>query len=239
MLSKTSSPTAAICYGPMKSGKSRYLVQQAQVLKEQKISFLAFKPVQDTRDGSFIRSRDVHCQDVQALGVASIRELLQIVKQAQQAPHLFAQSFPNCPSEALSLQASFLPEVGVKACLIDEVFLFDGEIVAAIASLMQQGISVYLSGLDRDFRGEYFPLRHFEQHGLTMQDLIAACKEIIALEAHCEQCGQAASLTQRLINGQPAPYNSPTVLIGDEEYEPRCQNHHEVIGVPHSLSAVS
>lgn len=239
MPSTPSSPTTAICYGPMKSGKSRYLVQQAQVLKEQSISFLAFKPVQDTRDGSFIRSRDVQCQDVQALGVSNSRELLDLVNQALAAPQTLSQSFPNCTAEAISLKQSFLSGKPLRACLIDEVFLLDGEIVAAIGNLLQQGISVYLSGLDRDFRGEYFPLRHFEKHGLTMQDLIATCKEVIALEADCECCGQAASLTQRLINGQPAPYDSPTVLIGDEEYEPRCQNHHQVMGVPHSLSAVS
>lgn len=232
------SPLAAICYGPMKSGKSRYLVEQAETLHQQGLSFLAFKPVQDTRDGSFIRSRDLACRDIQAIGVGNSQELLEVVQRALQAPETVVRGLGAAPDKALGLKAAFKPAQKLRACLIDEVFLLDGAIIEVLQQLLKQGISVYLSGLDRDFRGEYFPLRYFESHGLTMQDLIRQCDQIIALNASCEVCQQPAALTQRLINGQPAPYDSPTVLIGDEEYEPRCLEHHQVLGHPH-LSAVS
>ena len=90
---------------------------------------------------------------------------------------------------------------------------------------------VFLSGLDRDFRREYFPLRD-SASGQTMRDLIALADTRIALQAICESCGAPAPYSQRLVNGQPAHYDSPTVLIGDEEYQPRCQQHHQVLGHP-------
>ncbi len=233
-----SEPVAEICYGPMKSGKSRYLVQQAEDLSRQALSFLAFKPVQDTRDGSFIRSRDLDCRDVQALGVANSGELFLIVERALAAPVDFLADLPTSISGALGLRNTFRAESPLRACLIDEVFLLDGGLLAVIDKLQAAGVSVYLSGLDRDFRGEYFPLRHFERHGLTMRDLIQRCDRAFPLQAGCEVCTRPADLTQRLISGLPAPYDSPTVMIGDEEYEPRCHEHHIVLGKP-SLSAAS
>lgn len=238
MPKQPSSPVAEICYGPMKSGKSRYLVQQAEYLQLHKLSFLAFKPVQDTRDGSFIRSRDCECRDVQAIGVASSQDLLDTVQAALADPQALLAQLPAPVPEVLTLRQSFHAAGPLQACLIDEVFLLDGRLVEAIDTLLELGVSVYLSGLDRDFRGEYFPLRHFERHGQTMADVIERCHRAEALQAICEVCEAPAQLTQRLINGSPAPYDSPTVLIGDEEYEPRCREHHQVLNKP-SLSAVS
>ena len=96
-----------------------------------------------------------------------------------------------------------------------------------------------MSGLDRDFRGEYFPLAASLNKQISMKEIIENCDQALALMAFCEVCEQPAALTQRLIAGQPAPYSSPTVLIGDEEYQPRCREHHQVIGHPESLTAVS
>lgn len=229
---------AAICYGPMKSGKSRFLVEQAELLHRQQLSFLAFKPVQDTRDGSYIRSRDASCRDVQALGTASGSGLLSLLDEALHQPEGLFGRLPAAEAGVLSLRESFLPGQPLQACLIDEVFLLDGHLLELIERLLHQRVSVYLSGLDRDFRGEWFPLRGFERHGLTMEHVIARCERVLPLKARCEDCNAPAELTQRLINGAPAPYDSPTVLIGDEEYAPRCREHHQVLGKP-SLSAAS
>ncbi|HEY9839788.1 MAG TPA: hypothetical protein V6D23_04965 [Candidatus Obscuribacterales bacterium] len=238
MPKQPSSPVAEICYGPMKSGKSRYLVQQSEAFHRNGLSFLSFKPVQDTRDGSFIRSRDTACRDVQALGISTSRELGEFIRQAISQPGAFAAGLPQPVAGALALQSAFRPDAPLHACLIDEVFLLDGELLDVLTELRAGNVSVYLSGLDRDFRGEYFPLRHFERHGLTMQAVIESCDRSFPLQASCEVCAAPAELTQRLINGSPAPYDSPTVLIGDEEYEPRCREHHCLLGKP-SLSAAS
>jgi thymidine kinase len=219
-------PTLEICYGPMKSGKSRYLVQKAEELFAKGIPFLAFKPRQDTRDGCFIRSRDTHCRDIEALGIDSALEILTQLEQKQ----LVSPCSPL--NNALHL-SSYLPTgQTAQACLIDEVFLLDSGLIAVFRSLMARGISVYLSGLDRDFRREYFPLRDYAQTGMTMQTVIEACQKKIIVHALCESCGADADFSQRLVNGQPAHYDSPIVLIGDEEYQPRCRAHHEVVGHP-------
>jgi thymidine kinase len=44
-------------------------------------------------------------------------------------------------------------------------------------------------------------------------------------------CGGDASRTQRLIDGKPARYDDPVVVVGASElYEARCRQHHEVPG---------
>lgn len=229
-----------ICYGPMKSGKSLFLIEKSQRLLAEGASFLSFKPVQDTRDGHFIRSRHPQSQHIQALAVASSQALWQNIQQALQSPAAFFEQLPTVPAgidAVLPLRETFRPASALKACLIDEVFLLDADLLNVLRRVMQAGVSVYLSGLDRDFRGEYFPLRQLGQQLLSMEDVIGFCHKKMAREARCESCGQPATLTQRLINGQPAPYDSPTVLIGDEEYQPRCKAHHQVLGAPRFSAA--
>jgi len=42
-------------------------------------------------------------------------------------------------------------------------------------------------------------------------------------------CGGPASRNQRLVDGQPAPWNSPTIMVGgSESYEARCRHCHKV-----------
>ncbi|WP_347836345.1 hypothetical protein [Gracilibacillus sp. JCM 18860] len=49
-------------------------------------------------------------------------------------------------------------------------------------------------------------------------------------------CGSPASRTQRLINGKPASFDDPVILVGGakEAYEPRCRHHHEVPNHPYN-----
>ena len=43
------------------------------------------------------------------------------------------------------------------------------------------------------------------------------------------KCGGIATRTQRLVNGEPAYYEDPIVIIGaSEAYEARCRHCHEV-----------
>jgi len=42
-------------------------------------------------------------------------------------------------------------------------------------------------------------------------------------------CGEPASRTQRLVNGKPARFDDPVIIVGASEmYEARCRKHHEV-----------
>ena len=64
-----------------------------------------------------------------------------------------------------------------------------------------------------------------------MPALLALAESVTKLQAVCAVCGSPASRTQRLIDGQPASYNEPIILVGaSEAYEPRCRHHHEVPG---------
>ena len=62
-----------------------------------------------------------------------------------------------------------------------------------------------------------------------MPQLMAIAEFVDKITAICMKCGNPATKTQRLIDGKPADYNDPIVLIGAKEsYEARCRNCHEV-----------
>lgn len=103
---------------------------------------------------------------------------------------------------------------------IDEAQFFDPEVVEVARSLAEQGIRVLVAGLDMDFRGEPFG---------PMPRLMAVAEHVDKLHAICMVCGDDASRTQRLVNGKPARYDDPVVIVGASElYEARCRVHHEV-----------
>ncbi|WP_348736020.1 thymidine kinase [Spiroplasma endosymbiont of Ammophila pubescens] len=103
---------------------------------------------------------------------------------------------------------------------IDEVQFFDNNIVKLADSLADKGIIVIVNGLDKDFRGEAF---------INVEQLMTRAEEVKKLHAICVKCGNLANRTQRLINGKPANYYDPIVLIGEKDkYEARCRHCHEV-----------
>ncbi|WP_427337876.1 thymidine kinase [Caloranaerobacter sp. DY30410] len=105
---------------------------------------------------------------------------------------------------------------------IDEVQFFDDGIIDLCRHLADKGLRVIVAGLDMDFRGEPF--------GPT-PSLMAIAEFVDKLTAVCVICGHPANRTQRLINGEPANYNEPTILVGAKEsYEARCRLHHQVPG---------
>ena len=107
---------------------------------------------------------------------------------------------------------------------IDEVQFFDEEIIAVTQHLANSGYRVIVAGLDQDFRGEPFG---------PMPVLLSLAESVTKLQAVCAVCGSPSSRTQRLIDGKPASYDEPVILVGaSESYEPRCRHHHEVPGKP-------
>ncbi len=103
---------------------------------------------------------------------------------------------------------------------IDEVQFFDDGIIKIVNQLADNNKRVIVAGLDTDFRGEPFNV---------MPQLMAIAEFVDKITAICMKCGNPATKTQRLIDGKPADYNDPIVLIGAKEsYEARCRNCHEV-----------
>ena len=107
---------------------------------------------------------------------------------------------------------------------IDEGQFFDEGLIDVCNELADRGIRVVVAGLDTDFRGEPFG---------PMPQLMAEAERVDKVQAICVVCGGLASRTQRLINGKPAAYDDPIILVGaDEVYEARCRGCSEVPGSP-------
>ena len=98
---------------------------------------------------------------------------------------------------------------------IDEAQFLDEGVIPLVTSLAGRGRRVIIAGTDTDFRGEPFG---------PMPSLMAVAEVVDKLHAICVLCGGPASRNQRLIGGQPAPYDSPTIMVGStESYEARCR----------------
>ncbi len=110
------------------------------------------------------------------------------------------------------------PDTAVVA--IDEVQFFDWTIAEVCNTLAENGKRVIVTGLDMDFRGEPFG---------PMPLLMAEAERVDKLSAICVVCGAPASRTQRLIDGQPASYDDPVIMVGASEvYEARCRHCHKI-----------
>lgn len=103
----------------------------------------------------------------------------------------------------------------------DEVQFFENEVILICEKLAEDGKRVICAGLDMDFRGVPFG---------PIPALMARAENVRKLHAICVQCGEEASRTQRLIDGEPAAFDDPVVLVGAAEvYEARCRHCHDVL----------
>jgi len=105
---------------------------------------------------------------------------------------------------------------------IDEAQFLDDVLKDIALELTERQIRVIIAGLDMDFRGEPFG---------PMPTLMGIAENVTKLNAICVVCGELASHTQRLVDGEPAKYDDPVIMVGAQEsYEARCRKHHEVPG---------
>jgi thymidine kinase len=115
-----------------------------------------------------------------------------------------------------------LVESDTTVVAVDEIQFFDWQISRVCGELAGRGMRVIAAGLDLDFRGEPFG---------PMPVLMAEAEQVDKLQAICIVCGRPASRTQRLIDGEPASYDDPVILVGASEvYEARCRHCHKVPG---------
>ena len=114
---------------------------------------------------------------------------------------------------------------------VDEIQFFSPEIIYSLRSLVAHGKRIIVAGLDLDFRGEPFPI---------VSSLLSLADDVLKLAAICMKCGETAHFTQRIINGAPASYYDPVILVGASEfYEARCracftltENPHPYVHIP-------
>lgn len=142
---------------------------------------------------------------------------------------IVSHSGAKVPCFAVNKAQDILEKVGedIEVVAIDEVQFFDRDIVDVCEYLADKGIRVMVAGLDKDFRGEAFGV---------MPELLTRAEFVTKLTAVCAKCGAPATRTQRLVDGKPASFDDPIVLVGAvEHYEPRCRHCHEVKDKPHKF----
>lgn len=192
-----------IC-GPMFSGKTSELVRQIQLSLISKIEVVAFKPKIDNRYKSDeICTNDGYC--IKSVVIEKSTEILKYIEGSQKK---------------------------IEKVFIDEAQFFDEKIVEVVDCLAKEkSIDVVLAGLDQDFKGAPFG---------QMPRLLGIAQRVKNLTAICVHenedgsiCRKPAYFTQRLINGKPASFNSPIILVGGiDSYTARCEEHWEVVDRP-------
>jgi thymidine kinase len=113
-----------------------------------------------------------------------------------------------------------LLKTDTEAIIIDEAQFLDAAVVQIADKLADDGIRVIIGGLDRDFKGEPFG---------PMPQLLAIAEFVTKLTAICVKTGLPATRTQRILNGKPASFHDPLIMVGaSESYEPRSRHAHIV-----------
>ena len=107
---------------------------------------------------------------------------------------------------------------GEQVVAVDEANFFDETLVDVCEHLADDGRRVIVSGIDQTFRAEPFA---------PLPRLVARAEYVDKLRAICIVCGEPATRNQRLVDGDPAHVDDPTIVVGAEEsYEARCRNCH-------------
>lgn len=120
---------------------------------------------------------------------------------------------------------------GTDVVCIEEAQFFEPGLVALCVELADAGKEVVVAGLDQDFRRQPFG---------PMPGLMCAADEVLKLHAICMKCGNEASHTYRSVDGRPAHWSDPVVLVGaTETYEARCRACFRIRGGPTSRSRSS
>ncbi len=198
--------------GPMYSKKTARLIEDLDSAVIGGKLVVAFKPDIDKRYGD---SEGVERYIISHTGAKFPAIVIPVSKEGVLSIIKYVRAFDD-----------YLKKFGRKIDVIgiDEVQFFPPEIVDVCLSLVEEKREVIVSGLNLDFRGEPFG---------SMPQLLAYADDIVKLKAICRICGHEATRTQRLINGEPAKYDDPIVVIGaDDKYVARCNEHHRVPGKP-------
>ncbi|HTW62326.1 MAG TPA: hypothetical protein VMD55_11005 [Terracidiphilus sp.] len=193
--------------GPMRSNKTAELLRRAEMRRQYAKQFvMVLKPSDDTKGGP---------------GVVESRN-----PNGQGRMHALAFNSAN-PWEVLEAIAEKEQEIGKRVeCIALDEGQFVSDLFLFTKHLLDENHDVLVAGLDLDFRaipfGEMLNLTWLvNAYGGSITECMAYCA-----------CGARALYSQRLIDGKPAPYDSPIKMPGDA-YEPRCAEHFVLPGRPH------
>jgi thymidine kinase len=193
--------------GPMRSNKTAELLRRAEMRRQYAKQYvLVLKPSDDTKGGpGLVESRNPNGYGkMQALEFKS-----------------------SDPWPVLQNIADIEQEIGKRVeCIAIDEGQFVNDLFLFTRNLLDNNHDVLVAGLDLDFRaipfGEMLNLSWLvNAYGGSITECMAYCT-----------CGARALYSQRLIEGKPAPFDSPIKVPGDT-YEPRCAEHFVLPGRPH------
>jgi thymidine kinase len=200
------SGTIEVVIGPMRSNKTAELIRRVAMREEYAHqSVILFKPKDDTKS---------------AQGVVQSRN--QLSHRQMEAVEFDSSN----PWEMFAIMSERERVIGKPLnCVAIDEGQFVHELFDCARALLERGYDVLAAGLDLDFRGQPFG------DMLALLWLVNAYGgNVTWCIAYCE-CGSRAFFSQRLIGGQPASYESPTVMPGDA-YRSRCAQHFVLPGRP-------
>lgn len=203
-----------IYYGSMKSGKSSSLAREAERFNDHRkrrdkdFDILIFKPVIDDRVlGEEDSETKVSTRDGKSFEAIPVKDSQEILEKIEGGKKQF---------------------IG-----IDEVMFLDSGIVDVVKELDKDPNKyLVLTGLDKCYRGGPFPFTDYKK---DMYDLINLFEpeERYKIYGWCDNCGREniGEYTQRYADEEKnelSKYYDPLVVVGDEEYESRCERCFEL-----------
>jgi len=193
--------------GPMRSNKTAELLRRIETRRQYANQHvLLLKPSDDTKAAAgLVESRNRQgCGQMQAIEFSS-----------------------RNPWSILPLLAETEQQIGKRvACIAIDEGQFVNDLFLFTKRLLEAGYDVMVCGLELDFRG--LPFGEMLSLSWLVRTFAGNTTELVA---YCA-CGAKALYPQRLIDGEPANYESPIIMAGDN-YEPRCAEHFVLPGRPH------
>jgi thymidine kinase len=193
--------------GPMRSNKTAEMLRRCEMRRQYaKQHVIVLKPSDDTKGGpGMVESRNPN-------GHSKCKAI----------------EFNSAnPWEVLEAVGTTEQQIGKRVeCIAIDEGQFVSDLFLFTKQLLEENHDVLVAGLDLDFRAMPFG----EMLNLTWL-VNAYGGGITECMAYCS-CGARALYSQRLIEGRPAPYDSPVKMPGDS-YEPRCAEHFVLPGRPH------
>jgi thymidine kinase len=207
MLESTVPGKLELIVGPMRSNKTAELLRRIETRRQYAKQYvMLLKPSDDTKAAAgLVESRNQNgCGKMQAIEFQSAN-----------------------PWSVLPVMAATEQQIGKRIeCVAIDEGQFVQDLFLFTKRLLESGYDVMVAGLELDFRGMPFG----EVIDLSWLVRMYA-GNITELVSYCT-CGSKAIYPQRLVDGKPAPYDSPIIMAGDF-YEPRCAEHFVLPGRPH------
>jgi len=193
--------------GPMRSNKTAELLRRVEIRRQYAHQYvLLLKPSADTKAAAgWVESRNRNgCGKMEAV------------------------EFPSSnPWSILPILEATEQQIGKRVeCIAIDEGQFVSDLFLFTKRLLQWGHDVLVSGLELDFRG--MPFGEMLQLSWLVRVYAGNLTELVA---YCS-CGAKALYPQRLVGGEPASFDSPIIMAGDN-YEPRCDEHFVLPGRPH------